>query len=102
MSLWSKYLEILDLKTHVIKYEEIVNNFEPSISKLINFLNLKWNNDLKEFNKTADKRNMINTPSYNQVNKPLYTDSIERWKNYSDQIKDNISNLEKWVTNFKY
>ena len=102
MSLWTKYLEILDLKTHVIKYEEIVNNFEPSISKLINFLNLKWNNDLKEFNKTADKRNMINTPSYNQVNKPLYTDSIERWKNYSDQIKDNISNLEKWVTNFKY
>ena len=102
MSLWTKYLEILDLKTHVIKYEEIVNNFETSISNVINFLNLKWNNNLKEFNKTAEKRNMINTPSYNQVNKPLYTDSIERWKNYNDQLKDIIPKLEKWVTNFKY
>ena len=45
---------------------------------------------------------MINTPSYNQVNKPLYTDSIERWKNYNDQLKDIIPKLEKWVTNFKY
>jgi tetratricopeptide (TPR) repeat protein len=102
MSLWTKYLEILDIDMHTIKYEEIVSNFESSISSVINFLNLKWNDNLKEFNKTADKRSMINTPSYNQVNKPLYTNSIERWKNYNYHFNDQISNLEKWITKFKY
>jgi hypothetical protein len=102
MSLWTKYLEILDIDMHTIKYEEIVSNFESSISSVINFLNLKWNDNLKEFNKTADKRSMINTPSYNQVNKPLYTNSIERWKNYNYQFSDQINNLEKWITKFKY
>ena len=102
MSLWTKYLEILDIDIHKIKYEEIVSNFETSISSLINFLNLKWSDNLKEFNKTADKRSMINTPSYNQVNKPLYTNSIGRWKNYNNQFNDHISNLERWITKFEY
>jgi len=102
MSLWTKYLDILDIDIHTIKYEEIVSNFESSISSLINFLNLKWNSNLKEFNKTADKRSVINTPSYNQVNKPLYTNSIGRWKNYNNQFNDYIPNLEKWITKFEY
>lgn len=102
MSLYTKYSEKLDLDIHTIKYEDIVNNFESSLSRLINFLNLKWNDDLKKFNLTADKRIMINTPSYNQVNKPLYTNSVERWKNYDNQLKDYIPHLKKWIINFKY
>ena len=102
MSLWTKYLEILDIDIHTIKYEEIVSDFEASVSSVINFLNLKWNDNLKEFNKTATKRSMINTPSYNQVNKPLYTNSIERWKNYKNQFNKHIGNLEKWITKFEY
>ena len=45
---------------------------------------------------------MINTPSYNQVNKPLYTNSIERWKNYKNQFDEHICNLERWITKFEY
>ena len=102
MSIWIKYLEILDIDVHTIKYEEIVNNFNLSISSLLNFLNLNWDNRLKEFYKTAAKRTMINTPSSNQVNKPLYKNSIERWKNYKNQFNDCNPNLEKWVSNLKY
>ena len=102
MSIWTKYLEILDIDVHTIKYEEIVDNFDLSISSLLNFLNLDWNNRLKEFYKTAAKRTMINTPSSNQVNKPLYKNSIERWKNYKNQFNDCNPNLEKWVSNLKY
>ena len=90
------------ISVHTIKYEEIVDNFDLSISSLLNFLNLDWNNRLKEFYKTAAKRTMINTPSSNQVIKPLYKNSIERWKNYKNQFNDCNPNLEKWVSNLKY
>ncbi len=102
MSLWTKYLEILDIDTHIIKYEEIITNFDTSISSVINFLNLNWDNKLKEFNKTAEERGMINTPSYNQVIKPLYKNSMGRWKNYNKQLDSYIPYLEKWILNFKY
>lgn len=102
MTIWKKYLEILNIDVHTIKYEEIVSNFDISISNLLNFLNLNWSNELREFYKTASKRSMINTPSYNQVDKPLYKNSIERWKNYKDYFDTNNYDLEKWVSDFKY
>ena len=54
----------------------------------MNFLNLEWNDQLKEFYKTAEKRGIINTPSYNQINQPLYKNSINRWKNYEIKLED--------------
>ena len=82
MQLWSFYEEKLDINTHIIKYEEVVNNFDLSISALLKFLEIDWSDKLKEFYKTAEKRGIINTPSYNQINQPLYQKSIDRWKNY--------------------
>jgi tetratricopeptide (TPR) repeat protein len=102
MQLWSKYEEILDLKVHTIKYEEIVNNFDLTIKDLLKFLELDWNNELKEFYKTAEKRGIINTPSYNQINKPLYNQSIGRWKNYEDKFSETKKILDKWVNRFNY
>jgi tetratricopeptide (TPR) repeat protein len=102
MRLWSNYEEVLDLQVHTIKYEEIVNNFDFTIKDLLKFLKLDWNNELKEFYKTAEKRGIINTPSYNQVDKPLYNQSIGRWKNYEDKFFETKKILDKWVNKFNY
>ena len=45
-------------------------------------MDLKWEERLRNYQEAAFKRGMINTPSYSQVVKPLYTTSINRWKNY--------------------
>jgi len=102
MSLWDKYEKILNLNLHKIKYEDVVNDFDDSIKKLLNFLNVDWTNDMRNFYLTASNRGIINTPSYNQVNTPLYKESISRWKNYSDKFSDNDLKLEKWLKKFKY
>ena len=52
--------------------------------------------------KIITKRGIINTPSYNQVNLPIYKKSISRWKNYRENFSDINSNLEKWINKFKY
>ena len=68
----------------------------------MNFLNLEWNDQLKEFYKTAEKRGIINTPSYNQINQPLYKKSIGRWKNYEKHFEGIEPILNKWSSKFNY
>ena len=100
--LWMLYEKKLNIKFHKIKYEEIVEDFDSSISNLLKFLDLEWDNKLKEFYKTAENRGIINTPSYNQINQPLYTNSIGRWKNYKKHFEGLEPILEKWSSNFNY
>ena len=102
MSLWFVYIEKFNLKTHQIKYEDVVKNFEYTIKELLDFLNLDWSEKLKSFNKTAIERGIINTPSSSQVNQPLYDRSIERWRNYENEFNEVKSILDKWVKKFNY
>jgi tetratricopeptide (TPR) repeat protein len=102
MSLWFSYSENLHIKSHTIKYENVVENFDKTINDLINFLELEWSDDLKNFNKTAIERGIINTPSYDQVNLPLYNKSINRWKNYENNFFSVKDILNKWVKKFNY
>ena len=55
MQLWKIYERILDIKFHKIKYEDVVNNFEPTIKGLITFLGLDWSDKLKDFYKFNSK-----------------------------------------------
>jgi len=102
MSLWLSYYENLPIKLHTVKYENIVKNFDKTIYDLINFLDLEWSENVKNFNETAKKRGIINTPSFDQVNVPLYSKSIDRWKNYEHNFNNIKHILNKWVKKFNY
>ena len=102
MELWSLYAEKLNINFHEIKYEDTVLNFKDTIKDLLEFLDLDWSDDLNEFYKTALNRGLINTPSYNQVNSPLYKTAIDRWKNYENKFHYFKHNLDKWVIKFRY
>ena len=102
MSLWLIYFEKFPIKVHKIKYEQIVQDFDQSVSKLLSFLELKWSDNVKEFYKTAERRGIVNTPSYRQINQPLYKKSIERWKNYEGEFSEVKQILDKWKQIFNY
>jgi tetratricopeptide (TPR) repeat protein len=102
MELFNIYQKNLDLKIHIIKYEDVINNFEPTIKNLLKFLQVEWTNNLSEFYKTAENKRIISTPSYDQVNKPLYNKSIGRWKNYEDKFIETSKIFEKWNKDFNY
>ena len=102
MHLFKIYEQILDLKLHIVKYEDVVNNFESTIKNLLKFLQVEWTNNLTEFYKTAENKRIMSTPSYDQVNKPLYNQSIGRWKNYEDKFVETSKIFEKWNKEFNY
>ncbi len=90
------------LNVHKIRYESLVNDLETEVSSLLTFLNLNWEEELRDFQKTAYQRGVINTPSYSQVVKPLYETATYRWKNYEQHLGQYNDQLEPWFKEYGY
>ena len=99
--LFNIYKSELNFNYYSIKYENLVNKFDNEIKNLLSFLNLDYENSLKNFHITAKNRDKINTPSYNQVTKPIYKDSLERYKKFS-QLQTIEPLINKWIKQFNY
>ena len=91
-----------ELNIQYIRYEKLIYEFEETVGKVLNFLNLNWDEGVLDYQKTALKRDRVNTPSYDQVISPLYTESVERWRNYRDEIEENLKKITPWVKYFRY
>ncbi len=97
MNLWVHYNNALDLEVESLKYEDLVQDLQGTVEPILNFLDLEWDKNLLEYQKTALSRGRIKTPSYNQVTQGLYTQASGRWVNYKEQIEQVIPILEPWV-----
>ena len=87
MKFWN---EKLPEQIYNIKYENLIKNSEYEIKKIINFCQLKWENDCLNFHKN---NTAIKTLSVNQANKPIYNSSINSANNYKDKLKDLFTKL---------
>jgi len=102
MSLWERYTRLLPLNTHIIKYENLVDDFSSEVKKLLAFLDVNWDDKLISFNEHAKSRDIIRTPSYNQVTQPLYQHSKFRWERYKQYFKPHMHKLEPWISKLGY
>ena len=87
MSFWkSKYKDSI----YEIKYENLINNKEEEIKRLINFCNLDWQENCLSFH---NNKNPIKTMSTAQARKPIYKTSLksyEKFKNFLDYFDKNL------------
>ncbi len=102
MSIWLDYKEKLRMNHITSKYEDLIEDFDKHILKILNFLNVSWDENIKNYRNTAHDRGKINTPSSSQVVQPLYKSSIDKWKNYEKYFKNSNRYLHKWISYFKY
>jgi hypothetical protein len=58
--------------------------------------------NLKDYQKTALKRDRINTPSYRQVVQPIYKDAAYRWEKYQDHFLKYDKQIQPWIKKFGY
>lgn len=84
-----------------LRYEDLVGDFERQVRALIAFLGLEWRDEVLDYRRRARDR-IIDTPSYQQVVKPLYTTSIGRWRHYRDAMEPVREILGPWVQRFGY
>ena len=60
-----------------MRYEDVVCDIEGSIRRMLDHIGLGWHEECLKFN---DNARPIQTASAVQVRKPLYTNSLNRWK----------------------
>ena len=68
-----------DLPILDVRYEDVVTNPDTEFPRFIQFLGLPWDEGCKRFH---ESRRTVRTLSYDQVNRPLYATSVNRWQHY--------------------
>jgi tetratricopeptide (TPR) repeat protein len=103
MELWSVYVARLPLNLYVIKYEDLINDFDKETRRLFAFLELSWDKSVRDFASRAKSQDVRSlTPSYDQVSEPIYGRSIDRWKRYARHIEPIVDIIKTHVKAFGY
>jgi tetratricopeptide (TPR) repeat protein len=90
MKYWNS---LLGDKIHTVEYEKLVRDFDAESKLLVGYCGLDWEESCSEFYK--NKRH-VRTASQDQVSKPIYPTSIERWRNYEEHITELIDKLKEY------
>ena len=87
MMFWKK-----KFKTDVydLSYEKLINNREKEVRGLLDFCELKWDENCLNPHKN---KKVVATASLAQVRSPIYKSSINKWKNVEKQL----ANLKKTI-----
>ena len=102
MDLWEAYREQLPLVVHTVRYEDVVDDFDNSVRMLCGFLDVPWEDSLRQFADKALDRGRINTPSYDQVSQPIYRGARYRWERYREYLAPYLPALQPYIERFGY
>jgi len=78
-------------KILTLQYEENVVDLDTQVKRLLEFCDLPWEDACLRFYETDRP---VRTPSSEQVRQPIYTGSINYWRNYEDRLEELIEVLE--------
>ena len=80
MSHWDDVLPGYVLK---VNHEDVVDNLETQVRRMLDFCGLEFEQSCVDFHKT--KRN-IKTPSSEQVRQPIYKSATEQWRHFEPYL----------------
>ena len=87
MDHWSDVLGIPMLE---VDYETLVEDQESVTRSLLDYCGLEWDERCLHFH---DNKRVVSTASYNQVRKPIYSQSVGRWRHYRPYLSPLIESL---------
>ena len=74
-----------------LRYEELVADLEGQARRLVAHLDLSWDEACLRFHESS---RAVRTASLAQVRRPIYKDSVGRWKNYENELAPLIEALK--------
>jgi len=81
MDHWAQALELPVLE---LRYEELVERPEEQVRRLLDFLELPWDERCLRFH---ESRRLVRTASFDQVRRPLYKGAVGRWRRYAPYLE---------------
>ncbi|MCQ4164063.1 tetratricopeptide repeat-containing sulfotransferase family protein [Tahibacter harae] len=102
MDFWQQQSAIFKPRHLELRYEDLVSDTETHARRLMEFLQLPWNDNVLAFADHAKSRGFISTPSYSQVVEPVYTRSIGRWRHYAAHFAEAEAILAPYLKHWGY
>ncbi|MFL6689622.1 MAG: tetratricopeptide repeat-containing sulfotransferase family protein [Alphaproteobacteria bacterium] len=88
---------VLPGKIHRVIYEELVTNPEDEVRRLLEYLELPFEENCLRFYET---QRAVTTPSSEQVRKPISRDAVEHWRNFEPWLGPLIESLGSVFTEY--
>jgi tetratricopeptide (TPR) repeat protein len=98
---WLKIRDMLKNRWIEIRYEDMVADLEGQARRLLEFLELPWDENVLQYHHRAQQKH-VHSPTYEAVTKPVYTSSVARWRNYATQLEPHLHILQPYVEAFGY
>ena len=76
-----------------VQYEDVVNDFEAQVRRILDYCGLPFEEACLSFYKTE---RAVRTPSSEQVRQPIYRGGIDQWKNFEahlDPLKESLGSV---------
>ncbi len=82
--LMAHWEQVLELPVLELRYEELVAEPEAQVRRLLDFLELPWDERCLRFH---ESRRLVRTASFDQVRRPLYKGAVGRWRRYAPYLE---------------
>jgi hypothetical protein len=102
MDSWRDAASSLPLAVHEVRYEDVVHDLPAQAVALLAFLDLPWDEAVLDTAGAARAKPIINTPSYHQVSRPIYTEAAYRWRRYEQHLGGVVETLQPFIDRFGY
>ena len=80
-----------------VRYEDVVGDLEGQVRRILDFCNLPYEEDCLRFHETE---RAVKTASSEQVRQPIYSSSVNLWRNYESHLGDLIEILRPLLQSF--
>lgn len=91
-NLMQYWLKIFPDKIFTLSYQNLINNQTETTEKLLQFLALEWQDSCLNFH-TNDR--VIHTLSNTQVRQPLFSNALNSWHRYKEQLSPYADKMQK-------
>jgi tetratricopeptide (TPR) repeat protein len=95
VELMEHFDHVLPGRIHRVLYEDVVNNPEAEVRRLVDYLGLPFEESCLRFYETA---RTVSTPSSEQVRRPITGEAVDHWRHYEPWLGPLIKGLGSVLT----
>lgn len=101
MGIWLIVREWTGFSWIETRYEDTVRSLEKEGGRVTSFLGLEWHEKQRKFFEPNGNK-IVYSPTYHEVKKPIYSDSVGRWRFYEKHLAHVLPGLESLCSAFGY
>jgi Flp pilus assembly protein TadD len=99
---WYQQKAILQPTALELRYETFTAQFPTEIRRILEFLELPWNEAVLRPQQTARDKGYISTPSYAQVIEPVNNRAVGRWHAYERGLAEVLPIVQPYLERWDY